>query len=159
MLSQIQRFGGAMFTPVLLFPFAGIVVGIAIMLSNPLFVGEALTAPDNLFAQIVHIIEEGGWAVFRNMPLIFAVGLPIGLAKQAQGRACLAVLISFLTWNYFINAMGTTWGHFFGVNFSAEPVAGSGLAMIAGIKTLDTSIIGAIIISGIVTAIHNLLFR
>ncbi|MEH4622030.1 alpha-glucoside-specific PTS transporter subunit IIBC [Phytobacter diazotrophicus] len=158
MLSQIQRFGGAMFTPVLLFPFAGIVVGIAIMLSNPLFVGEALTAPDNLFAQIVHIIEEGGWAVFRNMPLIFAVGLPIGLAKQAQGRACLAVLISFLTWNYFINAMGMTWGHFFGVNFSAEPVAGSGLAMIAGIKTLDTSIIGAIIISGIVTAIHNRFF-
>ena len=158
MLSQIQRFGGAMFTPVLLFPFAGIVVGIAIMLRNPLFVGEALTAPDNLFAQIVHIIEEGGWTVFRNMPLIFAVGLPIGLAKQAQGRACLAVLISFLTWNYFINAMGMTWGHFFGVDFSAEPTAGSGLAMIAGIKTLDTSIIGAIIISGLVTAIHNRFF-
>ena len=158
MLSQIQRFGGAMFTPVLLFPFAGIVVGIAIMLRNPLFVGEALTAPDNLFAQIVHIIEEGGWAVFRNMPLIFAVGLPIGLAKQAQGRACLAVLISFLTWNYFINAMGMTWGHFFGVDFSAEPTAGSGRAMIAGIKTLDTSIIGAIVISGIVTAIHNRYF-
>lgn len=158
MLSQIQRFGGAMFTPVLLFPFAGIVVGIAIMLRNPLFVGEALTAPDNLFAQIVHIIEEGGWVVFRNMPLIFAVGLPIGLAKQAQGRACLAVLISFLTWNYFINAMGMTWGHFFGVNFAAEPTAGSGLAMIAGIKTLDTSIIGAIVISGIVTAIHNRYF-
>ena len=158
MLSQIQRFGGAMFTPVLLFPFAGIVVGIAIMLRNPLFVGEALTAPDHLFAQIVHIIEEGGWAVFRNMPLIFAVGLPIGLAKQAQGRACLAVLISFLTWNYFINAMGMTWGHFFGVDFSAEPTAESGLAMIAGIKTLDTSIIGAIVISGIVTAIHNRYF-
>ncbi|MBE3289014.1 alpha-glucoside-specific PTS transporter subunit IIBC [Enterobacter chuandaensis] len=158
MLSQIQRFGGAMFTPVLLFPFAGIVVGIAIMLRNPLFVGEALTSPDHLFAQIVHIIEEGGWAVFRNMPLIFAVGLPIGLAKQAQGRACLAVLISFLTWNYFINAMGMTWGHFFGVDFSAEPTAGSGLAMIAGIKTLDTSIIGAIVISGIVTAIHNRYF-
>ena len=158
MLSQIQRFGGAMFTPVLLFPFAGIVVGIAIMLRNPLFVGEALTAPHNLFAQIVHIIEEGGWAVFRNMPLIFAVGLPIGLAKQAQGRACLAVLISFLTWNYFINAMGMTWGHFFGVDFAAEPTAGSGLAMIAGIKTLDTSIIGAIVISGIVTAIHNRYF-
>ncbi len=92
MLSQIQRFGGAMFTPVLLFPFAGIVVGIAIMLRNPMFVGEALTAPDSLFAQIVHIIEEGGWTVFRNMPLIFAVGLPIGLAKQAQGRACPAAV-------------------------------------------------------------------
>ena len=158
MLSQIQRFGGAMFTPVLLFPFAGIVVGIAIMLRNPMFVGEALTAPDNLFAQIVHIIEEGGWTVFRNMPLIFAVGLPIGLAKQAQGRACLAVLVSFMTWNYFINAMGMTWGHYFGVDFSADPVAGTGLTMIAGIKTLDTSIIGAIVISGFVTAIHNRYF-
>ena len=158
MLSQIQRFGGAMFTPVLLFPFAGIVVGIAIMLHNPMFVGEALTAPDNLFAQIVHIIEEGGWTVFRNMPLIFAVGLPIGLAKQAPGRACLAVLVSFLTWNYFINAMGMTWGHYFGVDFNLDPTTGSGLTMIAGIKTLDTSIIGAIVISGIVTAIHNRYF-
>lgn len=37
MLSQIQRFGGAMFTLVLLFPFAGIVVGIAIMMRNPMF--------------------------------------------------------------------------------------------------------------------------
>jgi len=54
--------------------------------------------------------------------------------------------------------MGMTWGHFFGVDFTAEPAAGSGLAMIAGIKTLDTSIIGAIIISGIVTAIHNRYF-
>ncbi|MHX07931.1 hypothetical protein D9K22_10345 [Escherichia coli] len=40
MLSQIQRFGGAMFTPVLLFPFAGIVVGLAILLQNPMFVGD-----------------------------------------------------------------------------------------------------------------------
>lgn len=85
MLSQIQRFGGAMFTPVLLFPFAGIVVGIAIMLRNPLFVGEALTAPDNLFAQIVHIIEEGGWAVFRNMPLILLSAYR--LAWQSRRRA------------------------------------------------------------------------
>lgn len=37
-------------------------------------------------------------------------------------------------------------------------MAGSGLTMMAGIKTLDTSIIGAIIISGIVTALHNRLF-
>lgn len=158
MLSQIQRFGGAMFTPVLLFPFAGMVVGIAIMLRSPMFVGEALADPTHLFAQIVHIIEEGGWTVFRNMPLIFAAGLPIGLAKQAQGRACLAVLVSFLTWNYFINAMGMTWGNYFGVDFTAEPTAGSGLTVIAGIKTLDTSIIGAIIIAGLVTAIHNRYF-
>lgn len=64
MLSQIQRFGGAMFTPVLLFPFAGIVVGIAILLQNPLFISEDLLRPDSLFAQIVHIIEEGDGRFF-----------------------------------------------------------------------------------------------
>lgn len=159
MLSQIQRFGGAMFTPVLLFPFAGIIVGLSIMLRNPLFVGEALTHPESLFNQIIFIIEEGGWTVFRNMPLIFAVGLPVGLAKQAQGRACLAVVVSFLTWNYLINAMGSTWGDFFAVDFSKGTEAGSGLAMIAGIKTLDTSIIGAIVIAGLVTALHNRYFE
>ncbi|QET81737.1 alpha-glucoside-specific PTS transporter subunit IIBC [Aeromonas veronii] len=158
MLSQIQRFGGAMFTPVLLFPFAGMVVGIAIMLKNPMFVGESLANPQGLFFQIIHIIEEGGWTVFRNMPLIFAIGLPIGLANKAQARACLAVLVSFMTWNYFINAMGMTWGSYFGVDFSQDVGGESGLAMVAGIKTLDTNIIGAIVISGIVTALHNRLF-
>lgn len=158
MLSQIQRFGGAMFTPVLLFPFAGIVVGIAILLQNPLFISEDLLRPDSIFSQIVHIIEEGGWTVFRNMPLIFAIGLPIGLAKTAQARACLAVMVSFLTWNYFINAMGIVWGSYFGVDFTNEVGGNSGLTMIAGIKTLDTSIIGAIIIAGIVTGIHNRYF-
>ena len=78
-----------------------------------------------------------------------------GKLRNTVRRACLAVLVSFLTWNYFINAMGMTWGHYFGVDFSLEPTAGSGLTMMAGIKTLDTSIIGAIVISGIVTAIHN----
>jgi PTS system arbutin-like IIC component len=54
--------------------------------------------------------------------------------------------------------MGMTWGQYFGVDFNVDPVAGTGLTMIAGIKTLDTSIIGAIVISGLVTAIHNRYF-
>lgn len=154
MLSQIQRFGGAMFTPVLLFPFSGIVVGIAIMLTNPMFVGE-LANPDSLFFQIINIIEEGGWTIFRNMPLVFAISLPIGLAHQAPARACLAALVSYLTFNYLIQAMATHWGGYFNVDFTADIGGVSGLTMIAGIKTLDTSIIGAIAISGLVTAIHN----
>lgn len=85
MLSQIQRFGGAMFTPVLLFPFAGIVVGLAILLQNPMFVGESLTDPNSLFAQIVHIIEEGGWTVFRNMPLILLSVYPLALRSKRRG--------------------------------------------------------------------------
>ncbi|MFR3707956.1 MAG: hypothetical protein ACLTXH_12315 [Enterobacter hormaechei] len=64
----------------------------------------------------------------------------------------MAVLISFLTWNYFINTMGMTWGHFF-IDFlltHCRQRAGDD----CGIKTLDTSIIGAISFR-LVTAIHT----
>lgn len=157
MLSAIQRLGGAMFTPVLLFPFVGILVGLTIVLKNPVFVGD-LADPNGMYYQVLQVIEEGGWTIFRNMALLFAVGLPIGLAKTAHARAVMVVMVSYLTFNYFIGAMGNFWGDFFGVDFS-QPIGGtSGLTEIAGIKTLDTGIFGAIIISALVTWIHNRTF-
>ena len=154
MLSKIQRLGGAMFTPVLLFPFVGLLVGLTIVLKNPLLVSD-LADKNGLFYQILQVIEEGAWTVFRNMPLVFAVGLPIGIAKTANARAVLVVLVSYLTFNYFVAAMGGIWPDFFGVDFT-QPIGGtSGLTEIAGIKTLDTGLFGAIIISSLVTWIHN----
>lgn len=158
MISAIQRLGGAMFTPVLLFPFVGILVSLTIVLKNPAFVGD-LSNPDGLYYQILQTIEEGGWAAFRNMALLFAIGLPIGLAKVAHARAVMVVMISYLTFNYFVGAMGGFWGEFFGVDFSQNIGGTSGLTEIAGIKTLDTGIFGAIIISGLVTWIHNRFFE
>ncbi|QMV15772.1 alpha-glucoside-specific PTS transporter subunit IIBC [Vibrio spartinae] len=157
MLSQIQRFGGAMFTPVLLFPFAGIIVGLSIVLKNPDFMGS-LADTNSTFFQLMKILEEGGWTIFRNMPLIFAIALPIGLAQKAHARACLVVFLSYLTYNYFIAAMATVWGSDFGVDFSQAPGGVSGLTLISGIKTLDTSIVGAILIASLVTYLHNRFF-
>ncbi len=157
MLKMIQRFGGAMFTPVLLFPFAGLVAGLSVVMTNPALVGS-IAAPGTLWTQIWTVIMEGGWTVFRNMPLIFAVALPIGLARSAHARACLAVMIAYLTFNWFINAMLTIWGTSFGVDFGQEIGGVSGLTLIAGIKTLDTSIVGAIAVSALVTALHNRFF-
>jgi PTS system arbutin-like IIC component len=154
MLSSIQRLGGAMFTPVLLFPFVGILVGLTIVLKNPAIVGD-LADKNGMYYQILKVIEEGGWTIFRNMALVFAIGLPIGLAKTAHARAVMVVAVSFLTFNYFVGAMGTLWGGFFDVDFSQAIGGTSGLTEIAGIKTLDTGIFGAIIISGLVTWIHN----
>ena len=128
------------------------------VLKNPVFVGD-LANKSGLFYQILKVIEEGGWTIFRNMPLIFAVGLPVGLAKVAQARAVLVVLVSYLTFNYFVAAMGTIWGSYFGVDFSQAVGGTSGLTEISGIKTMDTGIFGAIIIAGLVTWIHNRTFE
>lgn len=157
MLKKLQRFGGAMFTPVMLFAFSGMVVGLTILFKNSDIFGS-LAEPDHTWYKIFQVIEEGGWTVFRQMPLIFAVGLPIGLAKKAHARACLETLVSYLTFNYFLSAILTIWGSKFGVDMSQEIGGVSGLTDIAGIKTLDTSIIGAIVISAVVIAIHNRYF-
>lgn len=157
MLKHFQRLGGALFAPVLLFPFAGLVVALTIILKNPDFVGE-LANTNGTFYKMITVIEEGGWTVFRQLPLIFAIGLPIGLAKKAHPRACLAVLATYLTYNYFISAILTFWGPSFGVDFTQNVGGVSGLTTIAGIKTLDTSIVGAIVISGITIYIHNKFF-
>ena len=85
MMQKIQRFGSAMFTPVLLFAFAGIMVGITTLFKNEAIMGE-IARPDGLWYQIWYVIEEGAWTCFRQLPLLFVIGLPIALAKKAQDR-------------------------------------------------------------------------
>jgi len=157
MMQKIQRFGGAMFTPVLLFAFAGITVGLSSLFTNQQIFGD-LARPDGAWFKVWNVIQEGGWTVFRNMPLIFVVGLPIGLAKKQNARACLEALVVYLTFNYFLSAILTAWGPAFGVDFTAEPGSGTGITTVAGIKTLDMGMIGAILISAIVVWLHNRYF-
>lgn len=158
MMEKIQRFGGAMFTPVLLFSFAGIMVSIAIVLTNPLLVGT-LATKGTLWYNFWKIVENGSWTVFNNMELLFVIGLPIGLAKTANARAIMEAVVTYLTFNYFINTMLQLSGSSFGVNFKQAAGGDSGLKLIAGIKTLDTGIIGAIFISALVVYLHNRYFE
>ena len=155
MLKKIQCFGGAMFTPVLFFAFAGIVVAIASIMKNSQIMGELAKKGSSWF-KFWKFIEDGGWTVFKQMPLLFAIGLPIGLAKKAKSRACLETFVLYCTFNYFVNVLLTLWG--FGVDIKQEIGVTSGLAEIAGIKTLDTSIIGSIIIAGIAVYLHEKFF-
>ena len=157
-MKQFQRLGGALFAPVLLFAFSGILVAITIILKNPDFVGS-LANPEGTFYKIVYVIEEGGWTVFRQLPILFAIGLPIGLATKAPARAVMTSFVSYITFNYFVSAILLFWGPNFGVDFTQNIDGVSGLTMIGGIKTLDTSIVGAIIVSLIGVTIHNKFFE
>lgn len=80
MMAKVQRFGGAMFTPVLFFVYSGIVVAIASVVNNPDIVGT-IASDGTMWNKIWQIIESGGWTVFNNMEILFAIGLPLGLAN------------------------------------------------------------------------------
>jgi PTS system arbutin-like IIC component len=154
MMQKIQRFGGAMFIPVLIMPAMGLLLGIGSTLANPEIVGD-IAKEGTLWYIFWQLIVDGSYVVFQNIPLLFVIGLPIGLAKVAKSRAALEAFVIYMFFNMFINSLLTNGGSYFGVDFSQEVGGFSGLANIGGVKTLDTSMIGALLISGIVIWIHN----
>ena len=158
MMEKIQKFGGAMFTPVLLFAFAGVVIGLGTLFTTEVIFGP-MAAPGTMWHGVWNVILQGGWTVFNQLPLLFAVSLPIGLAKKHNARCCMEVLVGYLTFNYFMATMLSQWGGFFGVDYAAETGGESGLAMVASINTLDMGMIGALAISGIIIWLHNRLFE
>lgn len=162
MMQKIQRFGAAMFVPVMLFSFAGIVVALGSLFNNPTLFGS-IANPGTTWYSIWDTISAGGWTVFNQEGILFTVGLPIGLANNARGRAAMESVISYLTFNYFIGAILTHWGAAFGIpNFDKIQIVPNatnhGLTYIAGIKTLDTSIIMALVVALIVVWLHNRYF-
>ena len=162
MMQKFQKFGAAMFVPVLLFSFAGIVVALGSLFTNQAVFGS-LANPGTMWNSVWDTINAGGWTVFKQEALLFVVGLPIGLANKSQGRAAMEAVITYLTYNYFVGAILSHWGASFGIpNFNkiqiVENSTNHGLTEIAGIKTLDTSIIGALIVAGIVIWLHNRYF-
>lgn len=157
MMEKVQRFGGAMFTPVLLFSFSGLMVSLAIIFKNPMLVGSIATEGTTWYS-VWSILEDGAWTVFNQMELLFVIGLPIGLAKKANARAVMEAFVVYLTFQYFVSGMLKYFGPFFGVDFFQEVGGESGMKLIAGIQTLDTGIVGAIVISAIVVFIHNRFF-
>ena len=158
MMEKIQKFGGAMFTPVMLFAFSGVMVGIGTLFTTQAIFG-ALAAPETMWYQCWNVVLQGAWTVFNQLPLLFAVSLPIGLAKKQHARCCMEALVVYLAFQYFMNTMLAQWGPVFGVDFSAEAGGSSGLTTIASIKTLDMGMISALAISGIVIALHNRFFE
>ena len=74
MMQKIQKFGGAMFTPVLLFAFAGIAVGIGTLFTTEAIMGS-LAAPESMWYKLWNVFLQGGWTVFNQLPLLFAASL------------------------------------------------------------------------------------
>lgn len=106
-MQKIQRFGGAMITPVLLFAFNGIMLALSMAFQNEDILG-AIAAEGTFWRNFWGVIEQGGWVVFTQLEILFVIGLPIGLAKKAAARASLAAFTVYMIWNTFINAIMST---------------------------------------------------
>lgn len=80
------------------------------------------------------LVEEAAWTIFRQMPIIFALGFPATMAKQAPERAVIVTLVTLMSFHYAINAILTLWGASLGIDFTQEVGGTSGLTVIASVK-------------------------
>ena len=154
MLQKIQRFGGAMFAPAMLFSISGLMVGVSALATSADIVGDLAVygTPWHVF---LAIIQRGSWTVFKRLPLLFAVALPIGLAQKQPARCCLEALVAYFAYCFFLSEIIKLSGDNLGLEYPSSLTPASGITVIDGIKTLDTGIIGPLVVSATVVAIHD----
>lgn len=154
MLQKIQRFGGAMFAPAMLFSISGLMVGVSALATSADIVGD-LAVYGTPWYVFWTIIQRGSWTVFKRLPLLFAVALPIGLAQKQPARCCLEALVAYFAYCFFLSEIIRLSGDNLGLKYPSSLTSASGITIIDGIKTLDTGIIGPLAVSATVVAIHD----
>ena len=164
MMQFLQKIGKAIMLPIAALPIAGILLGVggALLgiggLDNPPAVYGPLISFVSIPAveAILTIMKNVGDIVFGNLPLLFAVGVAVGLAKKDKGTAALASVFGFIVMNQVISTLlglgATQLGTITPDNVGEY---GSYVTTSVGLFTLNMSVFGGII-TGIVTALlHN----
>ncbi|ADZ82929.1 PTS transporter subunit IIABC [Cellulosilyticum lentocellum] len=161
----LQRVGKAFMLPIALLPAAGILLGVGgallnvASLENPPAIYQGLISFVNIEAvtAILTVMQKVGGAVFDNLPLLFAIGIAVGLAKSDKGTAGLAGAVGFLIMNTAVSTMLSLGVTPLGVltpdNIPAE--YSSYVTTTLGIFTLNLSVFGGMIAGIIASTLHN----
>ena len=109
MLNVLQRVGRSFMLPIAILPVAGLLLGIGESLSNPNMIAayglQWLLGEGTFFYMIFKVMSNAGNIVFTNLPLIFAMGVALGMAKKEKEVAVLASAISFFIMHTSIATM------------------------------------------------------
>ena len=97
---------------------------------------------------IFQVMSNAGNIVFTNLPIIFAMGVAIGMAKKEKEVAALAAAIAFFIMHASIGAMIT-------INGGAEKMLEGATTDVVGITSLQMGVFGGIIVGLGVAALHN----
>lgn len=123
---KAQQFGKSFMLPIAVLPAAGLLLGIGGALSNPNTVSAYPFLDISWLQAIFTIMSAAGVIVFTNLPIIFAVGVAIGLARSDKATAGLAAMIGYFVMNSTINALLSLTGDLVQENLTGAGQAGRG---------------------------------
>ncbi|MGN0695283.1 MAG: glucose PTS transporter subunit IIA [Oscillospiraceae bacterium] len=152
----LQRIGRSFMLPIAILPIAGLLLGIGSSFTNPTTLeAYGLTGvihEGGLLYTILDIMSETGNIVFANLPLLFAMGVAIGMAKKEKSTAALSAAVAYLIMNTAISAMITAYG-------GVEAMQENSTASVLGITTLQMGVFGGIIVGLGTAALHNRFYK
>ena len=157
--SVLQRVGRSFMLPVAILPIAGILLGLGASFTNPTTIetyglGAVLGAGTPLNA-LLSIMASAGSTIFGNLPIIFAVGVAIGMAKAEKEVAALSAMIAFFVMHTACNAMLKLGGQILADGSIAPSVLEGTIASSCGILSFQMGVFGGIIVGLGVAWLHN----
>ncbi len=154
--SVLQRVGRSFMLPVAVLPVAGLLLGLGSSFTNETTLATynllGFMGPGTIIYNILTIMSKCGSVIFDNLPLIFAVGVAIGMAKKEKEVAALASMIAFFVMHSAISGMITIYG-------GPEAFLSGATGTVLGMTSLQMGAFGGIIVGLGVAALHNRFYK
>ena len=151
---SLQTFGRALLLPIAVLPAMGLFLGIGGALSNPNTLAAFPFLNVYWLQYILQIMADSGNVVFANLPILFAVGLAVGLARTDRGTVGLAAVLSILIMNATIHVALKITG-----KLAEDNLAAVGQSMCLGIQSLDTGVFGGMIVGVMTWHLHRKFYK
>ena len=152
----LQRVGRSFMLPIAILPVAGLLLGFGGSFTNETMLRTyglwELMGPGSVANAIFQVMSDAGDIVFSNLPIIFAMGVAIGMAKKEKEVAALAAAIAFFIMHASISAM-------INIHGGAQQMLSGATASVCGITSLQMGVFGGIIVGLGVAALHNRFYK
>jgi len=152
----LQRVGRSFMLPIAILPVAGLFLGIGGSFTNATMLDAygltGIIGPGTFAYSILSVMSAAGNVVFGNLPLIFAMGVAIGMAKKEKEVAALAAAIAFFIMHASIGAM-------INIHGGTDALLSGAATSVLGITSLQMGVFGGIIVGLGVAALHNKYYK
>ncbi|UKS65212.1 PTS transporter subunit EIIC [Rossellomorea marisflavi] len=150
-VNGLQTFGKSLFAPILILPIIGLFIAFGNVFGNGNLAEYVPFLAHPYIQNFGTFISSSAVSILQNLALIFAVGIPIGLARKDKGYAALTGLVTFVI---FINAMHQVL-KISGNLVPAEEMQLAGQAMVLNVQVLEMGVFAGILIGALVGILHN----
>lgn len=155
----LQRVGRSFMLPVAILPIAGILLGLGASFTNATTIETyglaAVLGEGTPLHALLTIMASAGSTIFGNLPIIFAVGVAIGMAKAEKEVAALSAMIAFFVMHTACNAMLKLGGQILADGSISPDVLEGTIASSCGILSFQMGVFGGIIVGIGVAWLHN----